>query len=401
MKVEVEEEKKEDEIAMLIKATTPTGPKKEAQQTQALIRRLYGVSMSEFMTPSVGDAYSVLRDPHLRLRRTLVPSLNLGIPNYTEAQFMLSKAETTGKRVSLEFRVAFDNGNGSGEETKKSFTMDAYVWGASESEADIRILTNHGISPGVSRTRWHKLGHRYGEMEAAGSSTKRVRFVALDWHSIDRSVDDDSNNEFLTCLPKHTMEVPSCEKEREEIIKLFPTAERQEWCRKFCSGISSGICPRSFEDGGRIYQAVIEEGLGWGTPDRPFVLGIKSWSGGLGMRMMAQIHRNRVSGTEDTISFADNLQGAIIMHPGCFDKKDIMDVMSSGIIPSVLMCWAKDDPRVPYEVSKLYLNAASSSGNDSKVKLVTYESGGHHNFDGSDGLPNFDDEIIEWIDRLP
>ena len=121
------------------------------------------------------------------------------------------------------------------------------------------------------------------------------------------------------------------------------------------------------------------------------------------MRMLAQIARsNNETGTEDT-SFAGNIQGAIIMHAACFDKKDIIDVMSSGVIPTALMSWAKDDPLVPYAVSKMYLDAAASnSGNDvdTKVKLVTYESGGHHNFDGSGGLPNFDDEVIEWINNL-
>lgn len=118
------------------------------------------------------------------------------------------------------------------------------------------------------------------------------------------------------------------------------------------------------------------------------------------MSMLAQISRDRATGTKGTSSFADNIQGAIIMHPGCFNKKDIVDVMSSGIIPTALMCWAKDDPLVPYGASAMYLDAASSNGNDAKVKLVTYESGGHHNYDGTGGLPNFDDEVICWIENL-
>ena len=71
--------------------------------------------------------------------------------------------------------------------------------------------------------------------------------------------------------------------------------------------------------------------------------------------------------------------------------------MLSGIIPTALMCWAKDDPLAPYASSKMYSDAADGSGGASKVKLVTYEKGGHHNFDGSDDLPNFDDKVIEWI----
>ena len=106
----VEEEKNNDDNTIMGKATTPATPKEQAQQTQALIRKLYDVSSSEFMTPSVGDPYSVKRDPHLRLRRTLTPSLNVGIPKYTEAQFMLSKADTTGKRMSLQFGVSLMTG---------------------------------------------------------------------------------------------------------------------------------------------------------------------------------------------------------------------------------------------------------------------------------------------------
>jgi len=83
-------------------------PQEEQQQTQELIKSLYEISKSEFMTPTVGDPYSAPRDPHLRLRRTLTPSLNVGIPKYAEAQFMLSKAETSGKRLTLEFGVEFN-----------------------------------------------------------------------------------------------------------------------------------------------------------------------------------------------------------------------------------------------------------------------------------------------------
>ena len=52
-------------------------------------------------------------------------------------------------------------------------------------------------------------------------------------------------------------------------------------------------------------------------------------------------------------------------------------------------CWAKDDDKVPYALSKYY--AAVDS-----VTLVTYEVGGHTGFRGADGLPNFDDEVVEW-----
>ena len=138
--------------------------------------------------------------------------------------------------------------------------------------------------------------------------------------------------------------------------------------------------------------------MGWGKSNIPFILGIKSWSGGLGIRFLSQIYRG---GSAEDQAFAGNIQGAIIMHPGCFDKKDIVDAMSSGIVKTALMCWAKDDPLVPYPVAQMYLDAADSNGNDDKVKLCTYESGGHHNFDGTEDLPNFDDSVIEWIDNLP
>ena len=88
--MKTEEEKKEDNSTVKVAATPTISPKEQIHQTQALIQSLYHVSTSEFLTPSAGDAYSVKRDPHLRLRRTLTPSLNVGIPKYTDAQFMLS-----------------------------------------------------------------------------------------------------------------------------------------------------------------------------------------------------------------------------------------------------------------------------------------------------------------------
>ncbi|KAL9188162.1 hypothetical protein ACHAXT_006540 [Thalassiosira profunda] len=350
-------------------------PKEQIARTQAIIRSLHEISTSEYLTPSNGEPYLVSRDPHLRLRRTLAPSLNVGIPKYAEAQMMLSKEETTGKRTKLEFGARLDG-------PRREFTMDSYVWGASEAEAEVRMVTLHGISPGVSRTRWHKLGERY-------SSSKKVRFVALDWHSIDRSVDDENNVEYLTCLPKHLLDVSPDANYLEEMMSWYPTDESREKMGKLLAAVKAGgICPRGLDDAATILRAVIEEGLGWGTDNTPFVLGVKSWSGGVGMRMLAQLHRD---GGSDRPKFA----GAVIMHPGCFDKRDIEEGMASGIVPKTLMCWAKDDPLVPYPVSELY----KSAGGD-KVKLVTYESGGHHNFDGTGSLPNFDDEVMKWIETL-
>ena len=378
-------EEKKVQPATVMNAAT----KEYKDKTHAAMLQLYNISKTEVMTPSVGDAYTVTRDPHLRLRRTLAPSLDVGLPKYAEAQFMLSKSESTGKRISLEFGVDFDG-------TRKYFTMDGYAFGASEQEATIRIVTLHGISSGVSRTRWHKLGERYNIIHKESSSPKKVRFVALDWHSIDRSVDDDSNTEFLTCLPKHIMEVSPTDVE--EIATLHASQERQEWYRGFAKAVSSGVCPRGFDDGARLLRGVIEEGLNWGKVDTPFILGMKSWSGGLAMRFLSQLNQ---SGSEEDKAFAENIQAAIIMHPGCFDKKDITDVMSSGIIKTALMVWAKDDPLIPYPVTQLYLDAAGSNGDDEKIKFISYERGGHHNFDGTDNLPNFDDSVIEWVNNLP
>jgi hypothetical protein len=386
MTSEVEEKK----VGSATEMNTATHQYKD--MTQSAIQTLYDISKSEVMTPSVGDAYSVPRDPHLRLRRTLTPSLNVGIPKYAEAQFMLSKGETSGKRISLEFSVHFDN-----ETNKKYFTMDGYAFGASESEADVRIVTLHGISCGVSRTRWHKLGEKYNQIlaEASSSKKKKVRFIALDWHSIDRSVDDDTNTEFLSCLPKHIIEVSPCDVE--EIAMLHDTPDRQEWHRNFAK--AAKVCPRTFTDGSKLLRGVIEEGLGWGTSnDTKFILGVKSWSGGLGMRLLSQLSRSK---SETDRKFAKNIQGAIIMHPFFFDKSDIQEAMSSGVVKTALMCWALDDPLTPYKVSQMYLDAAGSNGNDDKIKLCTYECGGHHNFDGTEGLPNFDHTVIEWIDDLP
>jgi hypothetical protein len=116
--------------------------KEQHQQTQAIIQQLFNVSQTAFMTPSAGDTFAEARDPHLRLRRTLAPSLNVGIPKYAEAQFMISRKETDGKRTSLEFGVEFDG-------KTKYFIMDAYVFGdvsqlyldAAGSDGNLKLIT--------------------------------------------------------------------------------------------------------------------------------------------------------------------------------------------------------------------------------------------------------------------
>ena len=160
------------------------------------------------------------------------------------------------------------------------------------------------------------------------------------------------------------MEVSSTDVDN--IATLHASEERQEWYRGFAKAVSSGVCPRGFDDGARLLRGVIKEGLGWGKVDTPFILGMKSWSGGLAMRFLSHLNQ---SNSEMDKAFAENIQAAIIMHPGCFDKKDISDVMSSGIVKTALMVWAKDDPLIPYPVTQLYLDAAGSNGNDEKIKV--------------------------------
>jgi predicted esterase len=91
---------------------------------------------------------------------------------------------------------------------------------------------------------------------------------------------------------------------------------------------------------------------------------------------------------QEDSSFRQQIAGAIIMHPACFLDEDGCTRAVNGI--PTLLCWAKDDPMAPYQLSVRLMS-------HDKVKLVTYEKGGHANFDGSNGLPNFDDEIMDWL----
>lgn len=323
-----------------------------------LIAALYEANL-EVEQPSQGPQVTVKRDPHLRLRRTLTPASSIsGLKKYKDAQFMIQGS--TGNRIQLSFSVL-----------GHSFYMDAYAWGAAEEEAAQRVVTIHGMSPGASRTRWHSLGERIGK------SMPKTRFVALDWHSIDRT--DEYQREFLTMLPKHIFSVPSGSAEQ-DFIDMYPQ-DRQEWARGFFQEVRD-CCPRRTEEGAKILRAVIQDGLGWGVEGKPFILGIKSWSGGVGISMLAQ------AALQDDLSFREQIAGAVIMHPGCFLDEDDCKCAIEGI--PTLMCWAKDDPLVPYQLSSRFRV-------HDKVKLVTYEQGGHANFDGSDELPNFDDEIATWL----
>ena len=318
-----------------------------------LIAALYKAN-TEVIQSSEGPAITVTRDPHLRLRRTLTPASPIsGLKKVKDAQFMITGS--TGKRINLTFSVL-----------GHSFQMDAYVWGAEERDAKRRMIALHGVTPGISRTRWHKLGERLGAMES-------VRFVALDWHSIDRT--DEPQTEFLTLLPKHIMSAIS-EDDMEDIVQMFPK-ESHGHVRKLFDEVKE--CPRSFEEGADVLRAVIEQGLGWGVDGKPFILGMKSWSGGVGLKLLAQA-------SHEDGELKRNIAGAVIMHPGAFDKADADAVK---YIPTI-MCWAKDDQKVPYQLSSRFVAHPT-------VKLVAYEKGGHANFDGTNNLPNFDDDVVEWF----
>lgn len=319
-----------------------------------LISALYEQN-KEIIQPSEGPPLTVENDAHLRLRRTLTPSLYSGLKPNDEAQFMVQGS--TGKRISLHFEAL------GGHE----FQMDAYVWAPSK-PCKRRVLALHGMTPGISRTRWHSLGERLTK------ENDDTYFVALDWHSIDRT--DKPQDAFLTLLPKHIFSYPD---NAQEFIDMFPDQNKGQ---EMMDAIRTK-CPRSFEDAEVILRAVIEQGLGWLSDDIPFVICLKSWSGGF-VNML-------VKATREEGQFKQNLAGAVLIHPAAFlSEVDIKDAMKD--LPA-LLCWAKDDNKVPYQLSERYLV-------HDRVKLVTYEAGGHHNYDGSSGLPNFDDDIIDWFQSL-
>jgi hypothetical protein len=333
-----------------------------------LIKQLYNAKIEE-VTNSNGTVEQHIRDPHLRLRRTLTPSLNIGMSKYNESQFIIHP--TTGKRETIKF-----------DALGETFNMDTYSWGASESDAKIRMFGLHGISPAVSRIQWHPLGD---EIEKDASLCKKVRFVAIDWHSIDRT--DKYQTEFLTLLPKHIFDVIPKEqqdafayqyrneKDRTSIIKLMEDSRIN--------------CPRRYEDGVAILNAIITQGLRWGR-DKPYIPCVKSWSGGI---LMELLHESVSTKKEEYKDFRESIVGAVMMHPGYFlkPKEDIQLALRG--IPSVLMCWATDDDLVPYDAySGRYLN--------DNVELVTYKIGKHGSFNGSiPDHPNFNIEIMKWLMR--
>jgi len=174
-------------------------------------------------------------------------------------------------------------------------------------------------------------------------------------------------------LPKHFMMEPS-----QAMIKSMEVEEEREHWQRLAAKMRD-LRPRSDADGGQVLRAVIAEGLGWGAPGKKFVIGGKSWSGGPVMSLLAEAAR---AGGE---SF--QAAGAILIHPGC-DAFSVPPALALHGIPTILG-WAKDDSKVPYSMAGRFDSVDS-------VELVTFERGGHHAFDGSGGLPNFDDNIDAW-----
>ena len=326
------------------------------QETATLIEALYEINM-ELEAPNGAPPKLAARDPHMRLRRTLTPSNSLGFLQNSMANFIIQ--DSNGTRVPLHFSW---EGN--------DFQMDGYMYGADETDATYRIVALHGVTPGASRTRFHQLGER---LSAANPG---VRFCALDWHSIDRR--DAMQDAFLTMLPGHFFHMPS-----DDVMSAMTgltgdalAAAIEKMKPKF------GGAPHSAYDGGAVLRAVITEGLGWGVSGKEFVLGIKSWSGAIGTSLLIEAARE---GGE----FQNSIAGAFMMHPGTMELEPIYDSLKN--FPC-LVCWARDDPKVSYALSDYYAAVPS-------VKLVTYEKGGHHAFDGTMDLPNFDDDVVAWWTR--
>jgi len=331
------------------------------QRTHELISELNKLN-SVVIKPSEGLPFVEARDPHLRLRRTLtLPSKFKGLFD-DESQFMISTADgsSSGERRSLSFSCF-------GED----FVCHGYFWGACEEKATKRIFAVHGITPaGLSRTRWHSLGDRLTQEDDT------IRFCAIDWHSLDRT--DKPQDEFLTMLPKH-FPTPW---DDELLEKLYPDFPKKKCLEYF------ELCPRSPEQGAKVLRAIIEQGCGWGTsPEKSFILCIKSWSGGIGMAMIIDAKNEEKEGdnNNNNNNFHKNILAAVLMHPGFLkivtNMKEVLDF-------PVLMCWAKDDVTVSYPVlSQQYIDAGAV--------IAGPTTGGHAAF------PEFDDDVSPFIHNLP
>ena len=331
------------------------------RKTHELISELNKLNSEVIKSASGGSPFVVSRDPHLRLRRTLTPPSPYKGFSDDEAQFLISTTDSlslaAAERISLSFSCF-------GED----FVCDGYFWGACEENATKRIFAVHGSGACISRTRWHPLGDRLTKEDEG------IRFCAIDWHSIDRT--DKPQDEFLTMLPKHFMD----SMDHDELDKIFsgvPNAQRammKEWIDKMAEK-----CPRSHEQGSIILRAMIEQGCGWGTsPEKPFILCIKSWSGTIGMTMIVDAKKER--GDND---FHRNISAAVIMHPAYCKVMDMKEVLDFPVV----MCWAKDDNKAPYFLSAQYIDAGAV--------IAGPETGGHANF------PEFDNDVSKFIHNLP
>ena len=130
------------------------------------VAALYEFSIEETEHPSAGEPFTVARDPHLRLRRTLTPPSPVKGMIEPEASFQVSGS--SGRRVLLSFSWR-----------GLDFQMESYVWGADEAAAQRRIVAVGGISPATSsRARFFQTGERLTALDP------HLRFAVLDWYVI-------------------------------------------------------------------------------------------------------------------------------------------------------------------------------------------------------------------------
>ena len=154
------------------------GDVKEARAVERTVRdakdavaALYDFSTEETEYPSEGEPFTVARDPHLRLRRTLTPASPVKGIMEAEASFQVSGS--SGRRVLLSFSWR-----------GLDFQMESYAWGADEAAAQRRVVAVHGVSPSMSsRGRYHQTGERLTALDP------HLRFVALDWYVLRVPVD--------------------------------------------------------------------------------------------------------------------------------------------------------------------------------------------------------------------
>ena len=146
------------------------GDVKEARAVERTVRdakdavaALYDFSTEETEYPSEGEPFTVARDPHLRLRRTLTPASPVKGIMEAEASFQVSGS--SGRRVLLSFSWR-----------GLDFQMESYAWGADEAAAQRRVVAVHGVTPSLSRTRFHQTAERLTALDP------HLRVVVIDWY---------------------------------------------------------------------------------------------------------------------------------------------------------------------------------------------------------------------------